>query len=247
MPDQIFPIVTTAGDSGMMVLFGDSLDRAVNNATHAFDTTLRQQAWVGIEEVVPAIRGVLIRYDPLRIGATSLKEKLLKLISSRNWLEAEPDPDRRIWKLPAHYGDESGPDLSNVASALGKSVEEAIQEHSQTRLTVLMLGFAPGCAYLGSLPPSWDFPRLDFIKPEVPPGSLSVAVRQTVLFATPLPTGWQTIARTPFLSFSRCTEPFFQLAPGDEITFEPIDIQAFNTLASEVEKGKQIVAPESAN
>lgn len=245
MPDQKFPIVTTAGDSGMMVLFGDSLDKAVNNATHAFDTTLRQQAWVGIEEVVPAIRGVLIRYDPLQIGAMSLKEKLLKLISSRNWLKSEPDPNRRIWRLPAHYGGENGPDLEDVANLLGKSIEHTVEEHSQATLTILMLGFAPGCAYLGSLPPHWDLPRLDYVKPDVPAGSLSVAVRQTVLFATAIPTGWRTIARTPFLSFSKHMPPYFYLSPGDEVSFEPIDIKSFSKLSQEVERGKQIVTPES--
>ncbi|MGB5705679.1 MAG: allophanate hydrolase subunit 1 [Arenicellales bacterium] len=247
MPQPDYPTVMQAGDSGVMVLFGDSLDMAINNAAHAFDAALRVQNWTGVEEVSPAIRSVLVRYDPLRIGADALKDKIIDLLSSRSWLKVEPDPNRRIWKLPAHYGEGSGPDIENVARQLGKSVEETIEEHSQSKLTVLMLGFAPGCAYLGSLPKRWDLPRLDFVKPEVPPGSLSVAVRQTVLFATPIPTGWQTIARTPFLSFSRCTEPFFYLAPGDEITFESIDFKTFKDLSREVQRGKKIVNPESPN
>ena len=140
MPDQTFPFVTTAGDSGMMVMFGDSLDKAVNNATHAFDTSLRQKDWQGIEEVVPAIRGVLVRYDPLMISARLLKDKLLELVSSKDWLMSEPDPNRRIWTLPAHYGGENGPDLEDVADLLGKSVEQTVEEHSQATLTILMLG-----------------------------------------------------------------------------------------------------------
>ena len=158
-----------------------------------------------------------------------------------------PNPDRKTWRLPAHYGDESGPDLDDVSAALGLAPEQVIAEHSNCPLRVLMLGFAPGCAYLGSLPTHWDLPRLDYVKPEVPAGSLSVAVRQTVLFATNIPTGWRTIARTPFLSFSRHTAPYFYLSPGDEITFEPVDQTTFENLAREVAKGKQIVAPETGH
>ena len=245
MSNQTFPRVTPAGDCGIMVLFGDTLDTAVNTATHAFDTALRTQSWEGVEEVTPAIRGLLVRYDPLTVPMAALSDKLSDLLASKNWLESEPDPNRRIWRLPALYGGEHGPDLENVAELLGQTVERTIAEHCESAQTVLMLGFAPGCAYLGSLPPQWDLPRLDYIKPEVPPGSISVAVRQTVLFATAIPTGWRTIARTPFLSFSKVESPYFYLAPGDEIVFEPINAETFDALSNEVANGKTIVSPEA--
>ena len=238
-----YPALIDAGDSGLMVLFGDSLDMSINNAVHGFDAALQQLPADGIEEIIPAIRGLLIRYDPLAIARDSLKDRLQLLLESRNWLNAEANPDRKIWKLPAHYGGESGPDLDSVAQTLGLSREKVITEHSTAIVRVLMLGFAPGCAYLGSLPAHWDLPRLDYVKPDVPPGSLSVAVRQTVLFATRIPTGWQTIARTPFLSFAPKKSPYFFLSPGDEITFTPIDHQEFLKLEKEVADGKTIVSP----
>jgi len=247
MQNQAFPTLIQAGDSGIMVVFGDSLDLAINNAAHAFDAALRARKLPEVEEITPGIRSVLVRFDPLRSGLNNILGKLESLLDQQDWLLAPANPDRKVWKLPAHYGEQSGPDLENVAKLLAMPVDRVIREHSEARVRVLMLGFAPGCAYLGSLPQHWDLPRLDYVKAEVPPGSMSVAVRQTVLFATPIPTGWQTIARTPFLSFCRDQAPYFFLGPGDEVTFEPVDHQTFLQLAADVAAGKMIVQPGTAN
>ncbi len=246
MAPQTFPHIIDAGDSGVMVMFGDTISDSINNAAHAFDHALQQAGWAGVEELVPAIRGVLVKFDPLLLSRNQLRSRLESLLCQRDWLQAPANPDRKLWRLPAHYGEESGPDIDSVVAAMNLSLEEVIHQHSSTRTRVLMLGFMPGCAYLGSLPDHWDLPRLDYVKPEVPPGSLSVAVSQTVLFAVAAPTGWQTIARTPFLSFSRHQAPYFYLAPGDEILFEPIDRKEFESLYRESSRGKQIVIPEKA-
>ncbi len=245
MTESRFPRIVDAGDSALMVLFGDSLDMAVNRAVMAFDAALRAADWPAVEEITPGIRGLLLRFDPLAKGAAELRERIDALLDERDWLRSEPVAGRRLWRLPVHYGEESGPDLEHVAEQLGCDAQDVIREHSGSRLHVLMLGFAPGCAYLGALPERWDLPRLDHVKPEVPPGSLSVAVRQTVLFATPIPTGWCTIGRTPFLSFSRHQEPWFYLAPGDEVGFEVIDQHRFRELSEAVADGESIVTPET--
>jgi KipI family sensor histidine kinase inhibitor len=239
-----FPRILDAGDSGLMVLFGDSLEQSVNNAAQAFDAALRDANWPEVVEITPGIRGLLLRYDPLEISSDDMHSRVKARLEERDWTRAEPFAGRRLWRLPVHYGEESGPDIGNVAKLMDCDIDAVIREHSASRLRVLMLGFAPGCAYLGPLPEKWDLPRLGYVKPEVPPGSLSVAVRQTVLFATTIPTGWQTIGRTPFLSFSRHQAPWFHLAPGDEITFETVDRTRFDELAGAVEAGEAIVVPE---
>lgn len=238
-----FPRVLEAGDCALMVWFGDSLDPAINNAAQAFDASLRQANWPEVEEITPGIRGLLLRYNPMEVSPDDMRQRIMNRLSEQDWLRVEPFAGRRLWRLPVHYGDSSGPDIENVAKLLQCDIESLIREHSATRHKVLMLGFAPGCAYLGPLPEHWDLPRLEHVKPEVPPGSLSVAVRQTVLFATPIPTGWQTIGRTPFLSFSRHKAPYFHLAPGDELQFEPVDQASLDELSRAVEAGESIVEP----
>ena len=226
-----------------MVWFGDSLDPDINTATQAFDAALREAQWPEVEEITPGIRGLMLRYDPLQISSDDMCQRVMAHLSQQDWLRSEPFAGRRLWRLPVHYGDSSGPDIENVAKLLRCDVESLIREHCATRHKVLMLGFAPGCAYLGPLSENWDIPRLEHVKPEVPPGSLSVAVRQTVLFATPIPTGWRTIGRTPFLSFCRHQAPYFHLAPGDELQFEPVNQASYNALSRAVDRGESIVEP----
>ncbi len=243
MTREVFPQILTAGDCGLMVLFGNSLETRINNAAHAFSQAIEAQQWPEVREITPAIRGALVQYDPLMISATRMHRRIQEQLDSRNWLATEPVSGRRLWELPVHYGGQSGPDIHGVAKAMGCDVESVIEEHCALTLRVLMLGFAPGCAYLGPLPERWDLPRLNHVKPQVPAGSISIAVRQAVLFATVIPTGWRTIGRTPFLTFSRHRPPYFFLSPGDEVRFTPIDANRFAELAASAAAGEMIVTP----
>lgn len=242
--DQTTPLFRPAGDSGIIVEFGDRLSESISNAVLAFDARLRACNLPAVIETAPAIRSVFVRFDPLITSPAALRDKLSELLAERNWLEAPPPDNRRLWRLPARYGGDAGRELAEVADLAGMSEDHTIQDHAETRQRVLMLGFAPGFAYLGGLSKAWAIPRLPYVKPEVPPGSISVAVRQTTFSATTIPTGWRTIARTPFLSFDLRKDPAFLLEPGDEITFEPISAIDFDRLAAKTAAGESIVQPE---
>ncbi len=242
--DQNSPLFRPAGDSGIIVEFGDRLTESISNAVLAFDARLRASELPAIIETSPTIRSVFVRFDPLVTPPVALRDKLSELLAERNWLEAPPPDNRRLWRLPAQYGGAAGPDLAEVAELTGMGEDEAIADHAASRQRLLMLGFAPGFAYLGGLSKAWAIPRLSYVKPAVPPGSISVAVRQTTFSATTIPTGWRTIARTPFLSFDLRSDPAFLLEPGDEITFEPVSAADFARLAEKTAAGEIIVQPE---
>ena len=238
------PVLRAAGDSALLVEFGDRLDPAINNAAIAFDARLREAAIGGVSETTPTIRSVLVRYDPLDIAPDSLRARLADLLQERDWLAAPAPARRSLWRIPACYGGEHGPDLDAIADLVGCSPREAAERHAEARQRVFMLGFAPGVAYLGLLPDAWNIPRLKEIRPEVAAGSLLVAVRQTVLFAAAMPTGWRTIARTPFRSFDPRREPPVLIAPGDEIAFEPVGSAEFSRLSDRAQAGGDIVTRE---
>jgi len=239
------PVLRAAGDSALLVEFGDRLDPAINNAAIAFDARLRQAALAGVSETAPTIRSVLVRYDPLEIAPAALRAALTELLDERDWLSAPAPAQRSLWRIPACYGGEHGPDLDEIADLVGCTPREAAERHANAHQRVFMLGFAPGVAYLGLLPEAWNIPRLKEVRPEVPACSLLVAIRQTVLFAAAMPTGWRSIARTPFRSFDPRRQPPVLIAPGDEIGFEPVDAAAFVRLCESAEAGKDIVTRES--
>ncbi len=157
--------------------------------------------------------------------------------------EVDQASARRRWTIPARYGDEHGPDLAYVSEAMGLSDEAAIQAHASLRLRVLMLGFAPGLAYLGIAGEPWDIPRRPEVRPHVPPGSILVAVRQTVLAGTAIPTGWQHIAHTPVPTFQPEAADPFRFDPGDIVSFEPVSAEEHASLSQQADAGSLTITP----
>ncbi len=240
-----WPLFRPAGDSGLIVEFGNHLSEEISNAVLAFDSRLRSEAIAGVSETASTIRSVLVRYDPLEMPPDRLRGRLSELLAEQDWLSVGPPEGRSLWRIPALYGGEAGPDMEETARLLEASEHDLAEEHGAARQRVLMLGFAPGFAYLGGLPARWNIPRLPHVKPAVPPGSISVAVGQTSLCATVIPTGWRTIARTPFLNFDLKRDPVFPMEAGDEVQFEPIEEADYRRLAAQAEGGAVVASREA--
>jgi KipI family sensor histidine kinase inhibitor len=233
-----------AGDSAWLVDFGERTDDAVNNAAIAFDRWIADRAIAGIVETAPTIRSVLVRFDPLALDAEALAERLRAGLAERDWLRAPPPAGRRRWRVPVAYGGAHGPHLAEIAQERGVDERALVAEHTAAVHRVRMVGFAPGFVYTGMLPDAWDLPRRTEVVPKVPPGTLAVAVRQTVLTSTTIPTGWRLIGRTPWRAFALDRDPPFALAAGDELVFAPIPAGDYDRLAAAVDAGEEIVTAE---
>ena len=68
---------------------------------------------------------------------------------------AAPRPGSRH-VVPVRYGGENGPDLAEVAAACGLSERDVVERHTAAEYTALFVGFLPGFAYLGLLPPELE-------------------------------------------------------------------------------------------
>lgn len=239
-----YPLIRTVGEAAVTVEFGDRLDARNNLAAIAFDAALHQRNLPQIHETAPTNRSVLIRFDPLDLSPSALRDLLRALLDERDWYAAGLPEGRSLWRIPVKYGDEEGPDLADVARLLDQTPDAVIETHTGTRLSVNMVGFSPGLAYCGALPDAWDFARLDYVKPEEPAGAICVAVRQTVIFPVAMPTGWRRIGLTPFRNFNLARDPVFLMEPGDEVQFEPIPKAVFDRLSETVAQGGDCVTRE---
>ncbi len=237
--NRIDPVFKNAGDSGVIIEFGSTLDLSINRAVQLFDRKLSTVGISGVIDTVPTLRSVLVRFDPLQISLDELVAELKKLIHQSDWTSTTAENFKR-WRIPVCYGGEYGEDLDEIAAWLKLSAEQVIEEHCQFVHTVLTLGFAPGFYYLGLMPDHWNLPRLQKIKPHVPAGSVSVAVCQTVVTSTPIPTGWRTIGRTPFSNFAVVSDPPVSVVSGDEVVFYSINKKEYEALSLAVQNGESI-------
>jgi KipI family sensor histidine kinase inhibitor len=208
------PAIVALGDSSVLVRFDGKLSETANQAAIAFAGMLDQSLPEGVQEIVPNLVSVLLRYDPAVTSYGALAGELRLILFGLDPMKSAG----RNWSITVDF---SGPDLGEVAGALGLSVSQFIATHNARALRVLATGFAPGFVYCGLHDPALLLPRRPSIRPSVPASSILFAAGQTAITSTEMPTGWHLIGQTNFKNFDRTSMPPTHLRAGDLVRFEP--------------------------
>lgn len=215
------------GDTAITIEFGDQIDPKINARTIAFAKTVADQDWSGILNIVPTYRSVTVFFDPLQWNFSVLTKKLRTL---RRLDPNATESNGSLHEIPVLYGGEWGPDLEAVAAFAGLTPAQVSTLHASIRYRVYMLGFSPGFPYLGLVPAQMAMPRRSTPRTTVPAGSVGIADRQTGIYPTATPGGWQLIGRTPIDIYPKTSADPFLLKAGDLVQFKPIDRKEFDRL-----------------
>ena len=119
--------------------------------------------------------------------------------------------------------------------------ERVVALHSGATFQAYMYGFLPGFCYLGGLPKELTVARRPTIRPPHPTGTIMIGAGMGLITTFAMPTGWWLVGRTPERMFSLARKDTFLAAVGDEIKFEPIDVDTFHALDARAAAG-EIVA-----
>jgi inhibitor of KinA len=217
-------VLLRASDQTLLVSFGDQISREANHQVHWLAAALQDDPIDGMLNLHPAYCSLLVKFDPRRTTHETLERELHQRIARS---VHAPHPTARQVEVPVCYDGEFAPDLASLAELRRLSVEELIRTHSQTVYTVYFLGFAPGFAYLGTVPEAIAAPRLASPRRRVEAGSVGIAGRQTGIYPCSVPGGWQLIGRTPLSMFRTDRDPMALLACGDEVRFRPISREEY--------------------
>ena len=136
-------------------------------------------------------------------------------------------PAERVVEIPVCYGGKWGPDLADAALHCGLTPAQLVERHSRPRYLVYFLGFLPGFAYLGGLPPELAVPRRSVPRLSVPAGAVGIAGGQTGVYPLETPGGWQIIGQTPLRLYDPSRQPPSLLALGDHVQFVPLSPEEF--------------------
>ncbi|NLC04505.1 MAG: 5-oxoprolinase subunit PxpB, partial [Tissierellia bacterium] len=202
----------TAGDKSIVMEFGNTVDPEINSRIRNMAMAIENSDLIGISEIIPTYRSILVIYDPLLI---EYKQLILSLKELADNLGDESEAEPRIVELPTAYGGEYGPDIEFVANHNNLTVEEVIKFHSSTDYLVYMLGFTPGFGYLGGMKKEIETPRLQVPRIKIPAGSTGIAGNQTGIYPIDSPGGWQLIGRTPVRLYDPLAEVPILLNAGD--------------------------------
>lgn len=166
---------------------------------------------VGVVDLVPAARTVLVVFDPAALSAGAV----------RVWVEgagarARPDVEGPLVEVPVRY---DGPDLAETAALLGLAADELVARHRAAEWTVAFTGFAPGFGYLVSEDWPFDVPRLPSPRTRVPAGAVGVAAGFSGAYPRETPGGWRLIGTTDAVLFAPDSPHPVLLPPGARVRF----------------------------
>jgi len=228
------PRYLPAGESALVVEFGDTIDPKIHDRVLALDAVLQLAKFDGVIETVPTYRSLMIHFDPRRLTTEALADALAGL----DYASAPPRTRRQLWHIPACYDPPHGGDIAEIAELFGLSPARIIGLHHGARYRVYMYGFAPGFTFLGGLPEELKIPRRVVPRPPAPSGSLLIAGGQALIASCAMPTGWYGIGRTPVKMFDPRRGRIFLAGIGDELCFERIDPAAFGAMSTAAEAGE---------
>ncbi|HLG82638.1 MAG TPA: carboxyltransferase domain-containing protein [Bradyrhizobium sp.] len=236
-----YPRFLDAGETALVIEFGDTVDPAINAAVLALDAALRLAQPKGVREFVPTYRSLMIHYEPLEIE----RSELIGIARQAMAAATVTASDGASWILPCCYEPPFSEDLDEAAHLLKLGRDELIALHTEASLRVYMYGFTPGQLYLGGLPQELAISRRPEPRPPHPAGGVLIAGGLCVVAPFMMPTGWYVLGLTPERLYAPERDNPFFVQPGDKLRFEPVDAATFRALQARTARG-EVVARRSA-
>jgi len=212
------------GDSALLINFEQKINVKIHNLVKSYFNSIKDIE--GISYQIPAYCSITVVFDKEITDYESLKSKIEKL-------EIKPNiatTNDKVIEIPVCYEPEFAPDLESLAREIDLTSDEIISLHTSQTYDVFMIGFLPGFPYLGQLPKALECKRKSTPRMEVKAGSVAIAGKQTGIYPTNAPGGWQLIGQTPLKIFDALTEDGFLIKMGDKIKFKSISAKTFKTI-----------------
>lgn len=220
-----YPKVVIASENSTIVYFSERPCSQTSDQIAYTANALKIRLGEDLIDLIPSYHSLLVIYDPLKIGFQKIEQEIRNTIGQ--WTSNNQSQQSRTVELPVYYSPESGPDLQRIADHSGLSIDQVIELHQQTEYTVYTMGFAPGFAYLGEVDERIAMPRLATPRHNVPQGAVAIADRQTAIYPSQSPGGWNIVGLCPIRLFNAEKQPHTPMQVGDKIRFISIDRDEF--------------------
>lgn len=220
-PTRIFPL----GDNAVTVEFGSEISVEFNDAALTLANYFTANPFTGFVEAVPTIASTTIFYRSHEIAAEITNDKPAfehvkkRIIEAIENIPIDRSTDGRLISVPVSFLPHDALDLSAIADHCGLDANDIIDIFLSQEYRVFMLGFLPGFPYLGVIDERIATPRRSTPRVSVPKGSVGIAGRQTGIYPSNSPGGWQIIGRTDIDLFDPRVDPPCFFTPGDRVRF----------------------------
>ncbi|MCW2655205.1 MAG: hypothetical protein QOE41_5025 [Mycobacterium sp.] len=182
----------------------------------AWTGALREADLLGVVDIVPASRTVLIKLEGRRYQPVT-RHRLEKLRVTPD--ESMLAPGHVDVVIDVAY---DGPDLAEVGRVTGLGEAGVVAAHSGTPWRVGFSGFSPGFAYLVGGDPRLEVPRRADPRTRVPAGSIGLAGEFSGVYPRESPGGWQLIGHTDAVLWDIDRPEPALLTPGMSVQFREL-------------------------
>ncbi|MGA2305123.1 MAG: carboxyltransferase domain-containing protein [Acidimicrobiales bacterium] len=213
MPTRSVPVgeIRRLGDHALLIGVPDAV------AARRLTRSLAAARLEGVAEVVGGLATVMVAFDPRAGDVDDRRSVLAHLMEEISGQPDAEDGGAILLDIPCTF---DGPDLAEVASLVGSTPEAVVAMMTAGPLTVAVVGFSPGFAYLAGLPAALRrVPRRSRPRPSVPAGSVALAGGHAAVYPSASPGGWQLVGHTDEQLFTPWVPPYARLAPGDRVRF----------------------------
>lgn len=206
--------VTDYGDQALLLQFDSTAE------VLAWTDVLSDAALLGVVDIVPASRTVLIKLDgPRYQGIARQQLSKLRLTQEAVGEATAPIDGRADVVIDVVY---DGDDLDEVAKLTGLTPREVVAAHTETPWRVAFAGFAPGFGYLVGGDERLNVSRRSEPRTKVPAGSVGLAGEFSGVYPRESPGGWQLIGHTDARLWDVDRDPPALLMPGQWVQFREV-------------------------
>lgn len=224
------PVIKRFGDGAIRLVWPAQIDLKTHHLMMAWVETLIERYQRSIADYTLSYSEiVLYMRDDQQVN--SLLDELEQLRSAS--ITGEDHSGATIY-IPVCYHEDVAVDLHAFCAEKSLDKEAFIELHTKVRYPVYFIGFLPGFPYLGGLDEKLYKARKQQPRRSVPEGAVGIAGKQTGVYPTSSPGGWNIVGQTPMRFFDPESEPPSLLEPGDRVQFYSITLEAFYTLKSEI-------------
>jgi inhibitor of KinA len=214
------------GDSAVLIEWPKLISIKILNNIRQFAIEIEKQNNQAILDISYVYSSLLIIYDVNNYSFQKAVPFLKSVYKSTYFSKISV---KSIWQIPVCYDVDFGIDLGILASEKKLLIQEIISLHTSCCYTVYGIGFLPGFLYLGGLTEKLHLPRRSTPRLDVPKGSVAIGGNQTGIYPQNSPGGWHIIGRTPVSMFKVKNDVPCHILPGDEIKFEAISREEYDS------------------
>lgn len=212
------------GEKAILIEWQPAISIEILDDILLFRSKILSQKTTSIADIIIGYHSLTIIYNSFIFNYLEEIKILKSIYTSNVTIEQKP---HFLWEIPVCYEDEFGFDLEEISKKTKLSKSQIIQIHSEAIYTVFFIGFLPGFLYLGGLDSRLFIDRKPNPRLQIEKGSVAIGGKQTGIYPSNSPGGWNIIGKTPITFFDVENEKPCFASPKDRIHFVSVSKEEF--------------------